>query len=472
MRVFSKLLLFVLAIALGFACGEAPSALPNNSTDNTVAEWGLLFYGMGDNDLSSHILADVAEMEKFGSTRTIAMVAQYDLDARNSFSPDARVVIPAKGGEAISGLPIAGGIKQPVQTFAELDSGDAETFRNFLRWGVQTLRAHHYALVLSGHGYGFSTKVRRPNAAPTDTDGNRFRFPTGFRYFSFDLNTPPESIDPGKSILTTIELASVLGEFRRAGAPLFEVVVADSCVSQTIENIYALKDSTQYYVASQEAERANGHDYVLTLAALHETSRQLDLQTRELLPFTPERFAQGVVQGYSRLNLKNTQLSAVDVSRLEPVREAINILALEARSHGDVVEKWMRKDATYFGGILAPRIWVDLSRMSHQLEWAGAITAQTGAQVREAVSNAVVISKARGPGSVGTTYGISITFPGFEKVRNPENERSSVEWEIEVELGILESPIHQGPLSDLLNFLHCRGPLGCNFNGETFHYPN
>lgn len=437
------------------SCGRAP-ARPLTTADQP--EWALLYYGIGDNSLSTDIVDDVREMTRHGSTRTVTLAAQIDVDQHKSFEDDSRFLIPAR--EPLPWLPAQAGLDHPVETFAELDSGSAETLRDFLTWAVRTIPARHYALVLSGHGYGYSARVRRP---PVDSPDSR--------YFSFDQAAGPGAEDPEKSVLTTRELTEVLNSFQRDGKPLFEVVVADSCVSQTLENAYALRNATSVYVASQEAERASGHDYGRTLQTLHEVAREWDLSTRTAQPFTAARFGRAMVQGYISQNHKNSQASAIRVDKLEPVVQAVHALAREARAHADLVETWMRKDATYFGGSLAPRLWVDLVWMSQQLQFAGAVQSETDTRLKASVKEATILTMARGPGSVGTTHGLSLTFPGFERVLDPQRERGSVQWEIEVELGILESEVTAGPVADLLNFLHCRGPLGCDFDGETFRYP-
>ena len=480
MNIFEKKPVFLVGTFFFTGCGLGTGVHFSNSntlnSQNTAQQpllespvpWLVVYYGMGDNDLSQDVRQDIAEMETVGSTSSVLVVGQVDFSAKRSPDSDSRFIVKAAPGSDFGELSKQMGFSTQVAKFREIDSGNPDVLKDFLRWAIQKFPADHRALVLSGHGYGFSTRVRNEKI-PIGGAVSADRFATsrsGTRYFSHD-EFPAEGFE-GKSSLTTLELTNALAQinsefsFQNSQASnAFEVVVADSCVSQTIENAYALRNVTNYYVASQETERASGHDWGRTLYALNEASRVWDPFKRSSLPFDAGRFASAVVDGYVAQNLPNTQLSVVDVTKLEPVVQGLRKFAEEAFAKSDLVEKWMSERKPYFGGLLAPKIWVDIYTMIYDLSIAGVVSPSTKAQISDGLKKAVVENRARGPGSVGMAHGLSLTLPGKAVASNSSGSRVSENFEIEVELGIGESEVIQGPIFSLLSKIYCKPQTPC-----------
>lgn len=117
-------------------------------------EWTIFFYVAGDEaaigDSSRQLLRRLAQTPSLRTDGKVRVVAQWDDVGED---PNYRYIVGNGKLTAIPESEIAAQLGRPFR-YRELDSGDAETLREFLAWGRRAYPARHYGLVLSGHSWG------------------------------------------------------------------------------------------------------------------------------------------------------------------------------------------------------------------------------------------------------------------------------------------------------------------------------
>src|SRR6186713_1181239 len=106
-----------------------------------MAEWTVMVFMAGDNNLSSAAEDDLAELRRVGSTASVRVMVEVD---RAGTKPSERRRIERDGsGETALEL-------------GETDSGDPDALLRFVRWAIAEEPAERYALVLWNHGGGWA----------------------------------------------------------------------------------------------------------------------------------------------------------------------------------------------------------------------------------------------------------------------------------------------------------------------------
>ncbi|NTU80406.1 MAG: hypothetical protein HGA45_13685, partial [Chloroflexales bacterium] len=142
----------ILALALGAAILIAKGAAPAPAPPARVADWTVLVYMDGDNNLESMALNDLRHMARVGSSAQVAIVAQLDRTASENLWDDTTagdwvgtrrfLIQPGMEPDAAAA----------VQDLGEVSTGDPNTLADFLTWGVTHYPARRYALILWSHG--------------------------------------------------------------------------------------------------------------------------------------------------------------------------------------------------------------------------------------------------------------------------------------------------------------------------------
>ncbi|UCH33458.1 MAG: T9SS type A sorting domain-containing protein, partial [Armatimonadota bacterium] len=225
-----------------------------------LAEWTVLVYIAGENDLEGAALEDLNEMEAVPLPAGICAAIMLDRAIGGFVTTpdwtDTRVgVVQSDSNPNV--------ISTPLQSWGERNLGDPQTLADFINWGVAALPAQHYAVILWDHG--------------------------GSLYGSM--------VD-GADELTTDELRAAL----EAVPTHIDVLGFDACLMGNLEIMYQVRNEISYFVASEEIEGWDGWDYTGLFA---------DLAAAPSL--SPEQFANVIVTSSSDDEAIVT-LSAADAS--------------------------------------------------------------------------------------------------------------------------------------------------------------
>ena len=197
-----------------------------------TAEWTMLLFMNGKNNLEEYVDEGLKQMEQVGSTPDIHVVAQV---ARLS-EPDrvTRVrVLPSADPSKIT--------SPAIETLGAVDMGDYRSLQEFIHWGVEKFPARHYILVVWNHGYGWHDDTpeederKKPNDISTDDITNH--------------------------TITTLELAATVKDFAQLIGRKLDIFSSDACFMASLEVAYEMAPYADYYLGSEELEPLMGWPY-------------------------------------------------------------------------------------------------------------------------------------------------------------------------------------------------------------------
>ena len=302
------------------------------------ADWTIMVYMAGDNNLSAAGDSDLAEMRQVGSTERVQVVVEFD----NAGDAGTRRIRIAKDG-----------VGEVVARLGETDSGSPVVLSNFIAWAAQHYPAQRYALILWNHGNGWAPtevdRIARAVASPGYSEreiGERSASPLGRVMFRgsleriFSLATPGEraicSDDGSGHSLDTIELGRVMARGVEAIGQKFDLLGMDACLMSNIEVAYQLKDHVRYIVASEENEPADGWPYDRVLGRI---TAHPEMETAQ--------FAQSIVSDYigwyqARGHTGDITQAALDLSQMDLLIAPLDQFAqrLTADMSGSYTDLW------------------------------------------------------------------------------------------------------------------------------------
>ncbi len=279
----------------------------------TKADWLIMVYIAGDNNLDSAAIIDIEEMETVGSSSRLKIAVLLDREEGQEWSSTRQFLVNKK---TPSGKRSWDPRLDTCQDLGELNTGDPQTLSDFVTWATTNYPAEKTMLVFWNHGGGWrsaATKAGRSHAAnrgPNTTVGG----------LGYGVLTRGIAWDDSNDFdfLESREIRLALEPF-----PRFSVIGCDACLMAMIEVAYEWRDQASYFVASEATEPNNGWPYDMILSAL------IDNPAME-----PEELAGVVVQMYGEVydsaeaEVAVTQ-SAVDLDKVTPVVEAIDVLSGE-----------------------------------------------------------------------------------------------------------------------------------------------
>jgi hypothetical protein len=369
------------------------------------ADWLVLAYLAGDNDLEGALLDDLREMERVGSRpRSVEILAQVDRARAHDVSGGDwtgtrryHVRRAAGAGRSRSKL---------LADLGETNTGDPRTLEAFVAFGARRFPARASMLVLSNHGTGFVVppgmlsrtgplSARRAAVA-------RRRGRVVVRGLAYD--------DGAADCLDNRELKQVLARAHRVLGRPVDVVGMDACLMTMLEVAYQLRDHARILVGSEEVEPDAGWPWADVLG---------DLTSRPAM--TPADLAGTIVRRYVEwygTDGPATTQSAIDLAKLDAVVHAVDALArallgaLPGASLELALYTAWRRTLGFFGGL-----YVDLHHFAANLaratgrrdvrracvEIQGAIEADEGP----------IIAERHAGRRMAQASGLSIYFPPF-----------------------------------------------------------
>lgn len=295
-----------------------------------LADWTVLAYLAGDNDLEGAAIEDINEMERVGSRpSSVEVLVQVDraadYDRSNGDWRSTRRYHITKGANPRK---IASTL---LADLGETNTGDPRVLEDFIAFGARRLPARACALILWNHGSGFyvppellsragAPSRRELQARATPRLRRSFFHTTRERLLRLDPRRRGIAYDDGSSdCLDNRELKRVLRTAHRLLGRKVDLVGMDACLMTMLEVAYQIRDHALVLVGSEELEPGDGWPYDLILQ---------DLVARPTM--TPAELSTAIVhryiESYKHTGQDVTQ-SAIDLSKLDDLVEAVDTLA-------------------------------------------------------------------------------------------------------------------------------------------------
>jgi hypothetical protein len=396
------------------------------------ANWTVMVYLAGDNNLDGAGVADLREMKKVGSSASVNVIAQFD---RAGSRGTSKRFYLRKGTE----LP-----KDAVQDLGETDTGDPKVLCDFFRWGVKHYPARHYLLVIWNHGSGWDdsnlyanhgdyfsgdpppivrkgvvmnaegsvARVQPRKARPVAMAQARSAVRRAHRaLFASTVDTMVRSRaiafdDQAKDFLDNMEIKRALGEMKKLlGRPL-DLIGFDACLMAMLEVNYQIMATARYAVGSEEEEPGNGWPYDRILKALAKKPAM-----------APDELARTVVAQYAASYGAGdgVTLAAVDLGQSDSLAAAVeklgrSLLARVGKQSEMTLLSAVRAKVQEYSAPYDDYVdLVDLCDGLQRLLGDAAVT-EACAAVKQAVGKMVLASAAKGS-AVARSHGVSIYFP-------------------------------------------------------------
>jgi hypothetical protein len=194
------------------------------------AEWTIMVFVNGKNNLEKYALRDMNEMEMIGSTDKVNIVVELGrMDGFDSSDGDwkgVRRYLVKKDNDTNK-------INSPVlQDLGMKDMGSYQSVIDFGKWAKQTYPAKKYMLIFWNHGAGWikSAGLYSSKGISYDDQSNNH------------INTPQMA-----------EILKAIGGV--------DVVGSDACLMQMAEVDYEIKNYVTHIVGSEETEPGDGYTY-------------------------------------------------------------------------------------------------------------------------------------------------------------------------------------------------------------------
>ena len=253
---FCKLsLILLIAISFFVSCftPTTPSKIVDASPKKSPPDppkLVLMVYMAADNDLENYAIQNLKQMEhaEFGETKVIAIVDRAEgYDETNDNWTDTRV-FEIEHDDTNSNFIVSHrldcpilGIKKDKET--ELDMAQYTVLRDFIAFSKERYsNAKSYSLVMWGHG-------------------------TGWRAFNAE-NRAVAIDDKTKTYMPVVDIGKALE------GKNISIIGFDTCFGGVLENVYELRNSSEYIVASPDITPSIGWNYKSLLENLDKSDYQ------------------------------------------------------------------------------------------------------------------------------------------------------------------------------------------------------
>ena len=248
-------------------------------------DWTVMVFMNADNNLSSYGVEDLEEATEAGSSEHANIVFQVDLAHGE---PCRRYYI--EQGEALL-----------LEDLGEIDMGQMSSVIDFVQMCKEDYPAEKYLLIMWNHGSGWRRTRNNPD----------------IRGISFD--------EESGNYINTLELAEGMREIKTILGKKLDILAFDACLMQMVEVAWAVKDTADLMIASEQTEPVGGYYY----------KDAFEILGRESSPSAKE-FADHIVREYCKAyndgaqGDKSTTQSWVDLRKIAPLKSAIDDLSQKA----------------------------------------------------------------------------------------------------------------------------------------------
>jgi hypothetical protein len=338
----------------------------NNKVKPVKKRWSFLVYIAGDNNLSDAGLEDIQELCDEGASEQVHVGVEIDTYGEHTGSIRYEITEPDWTGEAH---------RTVIERLPEKDSGDPETLRSFLKWGVKRYPAEKYVVVVWNHGTGFRS-VRRD---------------IGYDDFGSSLDMPEIEDAFARSGIDPRNKITILG--------------FDACLMNMIEIANHFRDQVEILVGSQQTEPGDGWPYDRVLEVMKTTNSSTDM-------------ARGIIKAYIKdykeRGIFNVTQSAIETSKTDTAIKALkklgDLLARDIEGYRDEIKRIRMLSQTF-----EMADYVDLIHLaeliSERIDKESIVHATKA--VIETASECVLVSDTLGD-AVREAHGLSVWFPAYE----------------------------------------------------------
>jgi Clostripain family len=274
--------------------GGGGSSSSSSSGSSSGRQWTYMVYMGADNTLSDAGLYNLNDMEKVGSSSSLAIVVQAEFSTQYTSgmptSHTARIYVENDNDPSQPNLNTGTDI-------GNVDMANPASLTAFINWAKTTYPAQHYALVIWDHGAGWKAKKLGSvlkGAVEDDTSGTFMSLP-----------------DLAKGVADS--------------GVHFDVINFDACLMAMYEVAYEFKGTADYLVFSEETEPGTGDPYDTILGAI---AANPSLSGRTL--------ATTIVDSYNSFYIPDTResstKSAFDMSQIDALDAKIVALAKALQS--------------------------------------------------------------------------------------------------------------------------------------------
>jgi len=242
-----------------------------------MKEWTFAVFLNADNNLDRFGVEDQEEMARVGSNEYVNVISLIDRE---------------RGPAQINYIE-KGNIKK-IKDMGEMDMGDYKELVKFAKFIKENYPAKHYMIGIWNHGSGWKAKQDASNVV---------------RGISYD-DSSSNHITNDQLAIATKEIAQVLGQ-------KIDVINMDACLMGMSEVAYAIKDSCNYFVGSEETEAGKGTPYDDVLKGL-----KPGMSPRDFANHWVNAYAESY-NGGSQGRDDSTQ-SAYDLSKTDAFLDALN----------------------------------------------------------------------------------------------------------------------------------------------------
>jgi hypothetical protein len=282
-------LLSMLSLLIG--CGGDDGTSP---TPDTRAEWTILSYGAGNNNLDnaeggySYCVEDVQEYQKIGSTdkvHVVAMVASLKTGGNAKYYHIQKY--PDDIGDNIS--------SEVLEDIGGKDMSDPQTLKDFLVYGMNKYPAKKYMVIIDDHGAGW------PGSCVDEQHG------------SGNMLSMVDMAGALKNVITQTKISK------------FEIVAFHCCLMSMVEVAYQLKSCANYMVASE---------FVLPMESVFGSYEWLGYLTTNPTTGGEEMAKKIVTAVYNagQSKQKDTHMAATDLSKMDRLVAKVDNLGTQLRT--------------------------------------------------------------------------------------------------------------------------------------------
>ncbi len=364
---------------------------PASELPDDAADWTVMVYLDGDNNLEPDALIDFMEMAEVGSSDQMHILVQLD-----------RIASPERWDDADYGdwtgvkrFRVERGMQptdaNQIADLGELNMGDPETLADFLEWGITTYPARRYALVIWDHGAAW-------------------------------LGIASDDTSDGDAILLP-ELSAALNDAQqRTGIDKLDLIGFDACLMAQMDVLQTVAPFGQVAVASAEMEPNDGWAWDIWL---DELARNPEQSARDIAPVIVSSY----IDYYQDTGSDEVTLSAFDLSQSDQLISGLDALsnAMQKNLTGSFTAIGQaRSFATFYAPLYAEDFSaVDLGDFARLLPEQGAHS-EISSAARTLFDTIEQVRIAHGSGTYHpNSTGLSIYFPQVEELYYPIYERNS-----------------------------------------------